>query len=235
MRISLTVSTATGRRRVEAIVSALSDLTPILRRFAAYLRARAKARFEAEGPGWQPLAQSTAHRLIHTFTGPLTRSGAVRETAAHRRLRAQLRRDVRADRLDARVLTAFERATRSTGGGAFGAAVRAHVLGRGLAYEKRLVALARTLDRKSPSRGKRAITRHHRLLGRLASTLRAEVKRTSLAVGSIVEWAGAHNAGATVAHGAHLPARTFIELEDVDVDVLSELISEHGSKAAEEA
>jgi len=136
-----------------------------------------------------------------------------------------------------RVITALERATRSTGGGALGAAIRAHVLGRGLGYEKRLVSLARALDRKgrrSGKNGKRAITRHQRLLGRLASTLRAEVRRTSLSVGSIVEWAGAHNLGATVGRGAHLPARTFMELDDVDVNVLGELIAERGSDAAKE-
>ena len=209
------------------MVQALSDLTPILRRFGAYLRAKTKTRFESEGPGWAPLAQSTAHRLIHSFTGKVTKSGALRESAPLKRLRQQLRRDVKTDRLDVRVLTAFERATRSTGGGALGESVRAHL--RGQKYERQLTGIAKALDREHAgkrSKQKRAITKHHRLLGKLASTIRAVVKKNELVVRSIVEWAGVHNEGGSAGHGADMPARTFLELEDPDVDVLRDLIVE---------
>lgn len=226
LRISLTVQSTAGRRRLEGVVEALSDLTPILRHFGAYLRAKAKARFEAEGPGWAPLAGSTAHRLIHTFTGKLTHAGAVRQTHHVQRLRQQLRRDVKADRVDLRLLTAFERASRSTGGGALGEALRVHL--RGQKYGKKLVALAKALDRakaaKRRPKQRRAITRHHHLLGKLASSIRAQVKKSELVVGSIVEWAGVHNVGGPAGHGATMPARTFIELDDEDFDELQDLI-----------
>lgn len=233
MRLSLTVKTVTGRRRIEAMVDKLSDLAPILRRFGAYLRAKTKARFESEGPGWAPLAQSTAHRLIHTFTGKVTKGGALRESVHLRRLRQQLRRDVKADRLDARVLTAFERAMRSTGGGTLGEAVRAHV--RGQKYERQLLSLAKALDRArvgKRAKQKRAITRHHRLLGKLASTIRAQVTKSELVVRSIVDWAGVHNEGGPAGHGADVPARTFLEIEDHDVDALSELIVDGATAAS---
>lgn len=223
MRLTLAINTTVGRRRLEAIIERLQDLMPILRRFGAYLRARAKARFESEGPGWQPLAQQTGHGLIHRRLGRVTRIGSLRETAALKGLRAQLRRDVRADRLDARVLGAFERATRSTGGGRLRGAVNAYV--REQKYKGQLLRIAKDLDRAGKLRaGKRAITRHHRLLGRLASTIRAQVKKKELIVMSIVDWAGVHNVGGEVGHGAHVPARTFLELEDRDVDVLRDLI-----------
>lgn len=225
MRLTLVINTTVGRRRLEATVERLQDLQPILRRFGAYLRARAKERFDSEGPGWQPLAQQTGHGLIHRRVGRVTRLGTLRETLALKRLRAQLRRDVRADRLDARVLGAFERATRSNGGGRLRQAVDDYV--REQKYKGQLLRIAKELDRVQAGKlrsGKRAITRHHRLLGRLASTIRAQVKKNELLVMSIVDYAGIHNVGGEAGHRAHIPARTFLELEEADVDVLRDLI-----------
>lgn len=224
MRLTLAINTTVGRRRLEAVVERLSNLTPILRRFGVYLRAKAKQRFDSEGPGWAPLAQETGHGLIHRFTGRVTRLGSLRETTALKQLRTQLKRQVRKDTVDARVLGAFERATRSTGGGRLGELVRAHV--RDEKLKGQLLRIAKDLDRAQAGKqrsGKRAIARHH-LLGRLASSIRASVKKKELFVMSIVPWAGIHNVGGTGGHGAHIPARTFLELEDADVDVLRDLV-----------
>lgn len=230
MRLTLAINTTAGRRRLETVVERLQDLTPILRRFGAYLRAKAKLRFTSEGPGWPALSQPTGHGLIQRFTGRITRLGSLRETTAHKRLRAQLQRDVRKDTLDARVLGAFERATRSKGGGRLGELVRASV--RDEKLKGRLLRVAKDLDRAHAGKartGQRAIARHHHLLGRLASTIRATVKKKELLVMSIVDWAGVHNVGGSVGHGAHVPARTFLELEDADVDVLRDLVIHRAS------
>jgi hypothetical protein len=69
MRISLTVTTTTGRRRIEGVVHALSDLTPILRRFGAYLRRKARARFEAEGPGNPARPTDSKPSNLHQIRG----------------------------------------------------------------------------------------------------------------------------------------------------------------------
>lgn len=232
MRLTLSVDTTAGRRRIELIVRALTDLQPPLRMFGAYLRAKFKGRFDAEGPGWPPLAQSTSHELIHRFTGKVTASGDLRETSRLKRLRAQLQRDVRKERLNARVLTAFELATRSTGGGALGAAIRLHVGTQRYAGELR--SIAKALDRAHQgkrTRQVRAISRHHRLLGKLRSTIKARLQDGGIRVGSFVEWAGVHNEGGAVGHGATVPARTFAELENDDVDVFAKLLLDRGIRS----
>ena len=234
MRLTLSVDTTAGRRRLELVVRALTDLQPPLRAFGGYLRAKFKSRFDAEGPGWPPLAQSTGHELIHRYTGRVTAAGHLRETSRLKRLRAQLQQDVRRERLDARVLTAFELSTRSTGGAALGAAIRLHVGAQRYAGELRNIAKA--LDRAHQgkrARQSRAITRHHRLLGKLRSTIKARLEGSGIRVGSFVPWAGVHNEGGAVGHGAFVPARTYAELENEDVDVFAKLLLERGVRSVE--
>lgn len=234
MRLRLSVDTTVGRRRIELIVRALTDLQPPLRAFGAYLRSKFKGRFDAEGPGWPALAQSTGHELINRFTGRITRTGQLRETSRLKQLRARLQQDVRKERLDARVLTAFELATRSTGGGALGSAIRLYADGQRYAGELRRIAKA--LDRAHEgkrSKQSRAISRHHRLLGKIRSTIKARLEDGGIRVGSFISWAGVHNEGGPVGHGATVPARTFAELESDDVDVFAKLLLERGIRSVD--
>jgi phage gpG-like protein len=214
-----------GRRRIELLIRTLADIQPPLRVFGGYLRAKFKDRFTAEGPGWPPLAQTTGHRLLQTYTGRVTKAGKLRESQRLKRLRRQLQRDVRKERLDARVLVAFERATRSTGGGALGEAVRQHAAGH--RYARELSNLAKALDRAHAGKRRkqrRAITKHQHLLGRLGSTIKARLSGNAIVVGSFVPWAGVHNEGGPAGHGAVIPKRTFAELESDDVDVLVKIL-----------
>jgi len=225
VRVRLSVDTTAGRRRLELIVRALADLQPPLKMFGAYLRGKFKDRFTAEGPGWPPLAQSTGHHLLQSYTGKVTRAGKLRESPRLKRLRRQLQRDVKKERLDARVLVAFERATRSTGGGALGEAVRHYAAGH--RYARELANLAKQLDRAHAGKRrkqKRAITKHQHLLGRLGSTIKARLSGNVIVVGSFVPWAGIHNEGGAAGHGAMIPRRTFAELESDDVDVLVKVL-----------
>ena len=233
MRIIVSVDTTAGRRRLELIVRALTDLQPPLRAFGAYLRAKFKSRFAAEGPGWPPLAQSTGHRLIHTYTGRVTHAGRLRKTESLRQLKRKIARDVIRGRLDASVFYALQAATRSSGGGGLGAAIRLHVAGH--ESERQLVRLSREYDRAALGRRRRqtrAITKHHRLLGKLASTIRAQLEGNAIRVGSFVSWAGIQNEGGVAGHNAQIPARTFAEVEEDDVDVLAETLLNHGIGAA---
>lgn len=225
MRVTLSVDTTAGRRRLELLVRTLADIQPPLRIFGAYLRAKFKDRFTAEGPGWPPLAQTTGHRLLQTYTGRVTKAGKLRESQRLKRLRRQLQRDVRAERLDAPVLVAFERATRSTGGGALGEAVRQYAAGH--RYAREIANIAKQLDRERAGkrrRQQRAITKHRHLLGRLGSTIKARLSGNAIVVGSFVPWAGVHNEGGVGGYGATIPKRTFAELESDDVDVLVKIL-----------
>jgi len=140
------------------------------------------------------------------------------------------------------VRAALQSATRSTGGGAIGAALRA--ASSGAIADKAFARIAKKLDREmkamikegTPQTAKEAAraaaakpraTKKHKLLGKLASTIRATVGRGELEVFSIVPWAGVHNAGGTNGKGAPIPPRTFLELEPEDGDKLAALIADH--------
>lgn len=236
MRLVLSVDTTEGRRRVEVLVDALTDLRQPLRSFGAYLRAKFKEHFAAEGPGWAPLAQSTAHRMIHSYTGRITHGGRIRQTAALGRLRRQLQRDVVGGRVDISVFWALQSATRSTGGGHLGAAIRFHLQGKNRKYEPALKRLASDLDRAHQGkqrRSKRAITKHTHLLGKLGSTIKARLDGSTLVVGSFVPWAGVHNEGGPVGHGAVVPERRFAELEPSDVDEFTKHLVERAIRASQ--
>jgi hypothetical protein len=56
--------------------------------------------------------------------------------------------------------------------------------------------------------------------GRLAERF----AKCTLTVDSKIPWAGSHNEGDTVGHGAHLPARPFNYLGPIDFDVLVEIL-----------
>jgi hypothetical protein len=63
-----------------------------------------------------------------------------------------------------------------------------------------------------------------RILGRGEASVYSKKGRSSLEVGSRIPWWGAQNEGATVGHGARLPARPNIYVEPIDVDVLLEIL-----------
>jgi phage gpG-like protein len=236
VRLVLSVDTTAGRRRVEVLVGALTDLRQPLRSFGGYLRAKFKEHFAAEGPGWAPLAQSTAHRMIHSYTGRVTRGGRLRETPGLKRLRAQLKRDVVAGRVDIAAFWALKSATRSTGGGQLGEAIRFHLQGKGRKYERTLQRAAKDLDRAHAGKRQkqqRAITKHTHLLGKLASTIKAQLQGSTLVVGSFVPWAGVHNEGGPVGHGAMVPARTFASLEPDDVDMFTKMLIARAIRASQ--
>lgn len=236
MRLVLSVDTTAGRRRIEVLVGALTDLRQPLRAFGAYLRAKFKAHFAAEGPGWAPLAQSTAHRMIHSYTGRITQGGRLRETPTLKRLRGQLKRDVVAGRVDIAAFWALSSATRSTGGGRLGEAIRFHIHGKSRKYEGALKRLAGDLNRAHDGKQrkqKRAITKHSHLLGKLASTIKAQLQGSTLVVGSFVPWAGVHNEGGPVGHGAVVPERRFAELEPEDVDEFTKRLIERAIRASQ--
>ncbi len=48
-------------------------------------------------------------------------------------------------------------------------------------------------------------------LGRIASSIKAEIEKGSLTLESAIDWAGVHNDGGTGNHGAKIPKRTFLE------------------------
>lgn len=227
MHISLNVDTRQGRKKIEVWVENLSDLNPPLRLFGKYLRDKTKTRFQSEGPGWAGLADSTRERLEHTHTGRITKGGKIRQTS---RFKGIIKRLASEDRNTA-VVSALKRVSRSTGGGKLGQLIRASSA-RGQIEKELLNVSKEAFKAQSGKRrkSKRRAIQKHKLLGRLASTIKARVQKNRLEVYSTVPWAGVHNKGGTAGKGSRMPPRTFLELEADDVDVLGKMIVDHVTK-----
>jgi phage gpG-like protein len=58
----------------------------------------------------------------------------------------------------------------------------------------------------------------------MPGSIRATVGSGSLQVFSEIEWAAVHNDGGTAGHGAKIPQRTFLDLEEDDLEVLESFI-----------
>lgn len=84
------------------------------------------------------------------------------------------------------------------------------------------------------SRGKRKgqIKRHHQRrldsqLGRLRGATEISITQSALVDRSLPKWAGVHQFGGTVGHGAVLPARPFMYASDAVMDLYRNRLLEH--------
>lgn len=195
----------------------VSDIKEPLRETGAEIREDSKATFAEErsrsGAEWEPLAKSTEKRLEQTTAGPVTIRGEVRAKYVEQVSR-WLRKQQKAGKYDALVGQEFYRLTH---GGSADDAIHESVRGS----FKRLRAALRKSEEKRRS-GKR-LSAKHKLLGKIYSMVRLSVGKTGLKVGILKDSPLAvHNEGGVGAHGAKIPARTFIELLEEDVDRLGE-------------
>lgn len=65
------------------------------------------------------------------------------------------------------------------------------------------------------------------LLGRIASSIRAEISKGALVIESAIDWAGIHNDGGTAGHGARIPKRTFLEWTPERIDKFIEIAQQY--------
>lgn len=221
MKFYATIDTSEGRKRFELMAGSLEHLATVLKLFRKYLMVKAKGKFKAEGPGWPALAPSTIERLQSLGVGRTTQAGGIRQTARTKAIVKALKKD---ETRNAELLARLKAVTRSGGGGNLGQLIRASSLRK--QHKAELLNVAKEIFRiqalaekgKAPRKQRKAITKH-KLLGRLASTLRAMLKKNNLIIYSVVDWAGEHNEG-----GNQVPERTFLELDEQDLDVLVALL-----------
>jgi phage gpG-like protein len=203
------------QRKVKTLARTAKDVEPALKIFDRYYKVRLDERFLSQGPGWPPRADSTEAHSAH-------RGRQVKALAEHqlkRKLAKELRRALRRQRLgkgtaaaaDRRYLVLKEFERQMAGG----------MVGRQAGADKRLEKSVGGLRERRARAEQKA---SERLLGRIPSSMFSKVAKGTLTVDSKIPWAGAHNEGDTVGHGAKLPARPFNYLEPVDVDVLVEIL-----------
>lgn len=243
--LTLTVDVSGGERKLSVLVDSARDLDPVLKKYGAtYLRHKVQERFEQEGPGWAPRSPATINRMLASggvlsgkaaerAQGLLRRKLEREARRARRRLRAvedeagfarEARRQADRGRAGKRALSMAEVIRRRNAAVARREAVikvfDAIIAGgavEGTANEKVVAKLNDRLGRAE----KRASSQ---LLGKIASSFKLTVKGGRLEYGSTIPWAGVHNEGGTVGHGATIKARPFAYLTDQDLDVLVDMI-----------
>lgn len=82
---------------------------------------------------------------------------------------------------------------------------------------------------KRLARGIAAVDQRTQVLGRIAGSIKSKLEGLVLEIFSEIAWAGAHNDGGVVGHGATLPERRFLEITEDDVAFLVEDLVEAGA------
>lgn len=215
MRFTLALELDGVRRRFGLLAKSAADLTPALRTFDRYYRARVAQRFASEGPGWPPRTGATVARA-GSATAPAGRAAQeVRRKLSRAYASAQKRHGagkLSEDRV-ASAHAALVELKRQRQGGTLG-----QQQGAAARLEQRVGRM------REQAAGRAA---GGRTLGKIAGSIASSIKAGTLTVESKAPWAGAHNDGATVGHGAKLPARPFLFLDDTDREMFAEILRNH--------
>lgn len=182
---------------------------PVLKRWTGFLKAQSKAKFDG---ALAPLAASTLEKYQHTRTSKVTAAGKVRTSYAKNLARQLKRREggqaltEALDRLKSGDLSA------DTGG------------------NKALARLQKALAKASAGKrvgGDRRKLQGHKILGKLAGALVGSINVDTATVKNAARFSKVQNEGGTVGHGATLPARTTLEINQSDGAVLAEIVIDH--------
>jgi phage gpG-like protein len=208
------------------------DLDEVLKAFGAYLRKKAKDKFAQEGPGWPRLAESTANRLQHTFNNKFTVSGGIRKSAASS-IKKGLQKAIKSGKLPVAAKAKLEDIIKNGIRGnsyalmAYGSFKfkKDSELNPVEKLEKSLVKFkSLSHDERKAKLEKKRKSSTHKLLGKIAGSIKSRLRKNVLEVYSAIEWAGVHNDGGQAGKGSKIPKRTFLELDDEDLHVLSSLL-----------
>lgn len=234
-------------RRMEVFGDACTDLREPLARCGGYLRGRAKHRIDEQGPGWPAPAPDTTRRKMTTgklqlleALFPRRRPGKVPVLRAVEKLAVARGRAATAKTTRARE-TALARAqhegeTLAFYQRAFGAPAGLRDVGALIRFTQRelrrqhihgaALQAARALPKGSIERrrvasiGKARYQRSERstrLLGGLYDSIHLRVEMKVVVVFSGPAWSGVHNRGGTAGHGARIPERRFLLIDQADV------------------
>lgn len=210
--VNVTEATATWL----GVERAAADASRVMRRWGGYLSAAARKAAE-EQSGWPGWAESTRRKYEQTRTSKVTVQGNVRESYAQnlaRALRTRARQGVASAPADLAELARLRA----------GGAPRPDYQGG-----KAVQQLGRALERARKGRrvgGDRRLVARRKLLGRLPRMLVRTVARTAVTLTNPVDWSGAQNRGGRAGHGAQLPARTWLDIDDQDRVVLVEIVQD---------
>lgn len=186
------------------------EANPILRQWAAVLKAEAKEQFADRAP---PLAASTKYKLEHQGTGAITAAGKARQSYADQLDRKLKRSGNTAARED---LLAVLRGVRN----------KSTLASDNKAVDRlrrRLVAAeAARAGGKAIATGKKKIQGHVRG-GKMARAFKGMVRGSRAVVENAVKFSKVHDTGGSVGNNATLPAWNFTEITQAVRDRLASI------------
>lgn len=227
-------------RSLELAIDNVRQLDPVFKQYITWLKPEIDKVFSEQGPGWEPLKDSTKDaraaalpRLSEQIRSGTRRGLGLKLAREQRKVVKRVERrnqrgaSEKLQRLGAKAIerqeairAEFER-------------IQAGLQGpRTRADAKRFAKLDERFaraDMRAEERIKKLESGE--LLGNIANSISYEIKDGGLEVFSHIPWAGAHNDGATVGHGAQLPARTFLEWTPERIQKFIELAQAHILKA----
>lgn len=222
MQLRFSLDAAAPQAQVALLVRNAEEVKPLLRRWAGYLRKKARER--AQGATSPPLAESTVKKYLQARGPLITRMGTVRQAQARRIAQALAARRDKNSRAELERLVALAPEVSS---GQAGARDRA-AAPAGQTYHKSVERVRKAILAKRSKRRKRGKDpggRH--LLGKLVTAWKAYVNPRSAAVQNMVDWSAIHNEGGTAGNGAPIPARLGLAIEREDVDELVKIVLDH--------
>lgn len=220
------------QRSLDLAIDSVSDLKPIFARFIKYLRPEIDKVFQAQGPGWAPLADSSmeVRKQKLEAVAEKIRSGSMR--TLDRKLSSESGRVLRKLEKRAKLMDHSERGQKLLGRAQKSVerqkAIRAEferiTAGQAGPIAKPAKKLGERIERRQV-RAEEKIKKYEsgEVLGAIASSIGYEIKGANLEVFSHIPWAGAHNEGATVGHGARVPERKFLEWTPDRIAKLAEI------------
>lgn len=225
-------------RSLDLMADSFAELGPVFRPFAGYMRKQVDQVFKSGGSGeWSERTEASQEHYDSTIAARVAKIEASKyrsligrlrgsQRAAQKRLsrtpQSNSKLTARRQKSVARYEAQIEEVQRVAAGGAHSPA------GQKKLYE-------RIGRRDARAAEKIEAVKSGQLLGRIANSFRIDWDKSSWTMASSIPWAGAHNEGATVGHGAKLPARPFLFWTPERLDKFVELANAHVLKAFEKS
>lgn len=225
-------------RSLDLMADSFAELGPVFRPFAKYMRKEVQAVFDSGGEGeWAPRTAESQAQYDETKAARIKKIEAGKYTSLIGSLRSSQKKVQR--RID-----------RNPGGDSKLTARREKSIAR---YESQVAEVQRVAagGAHNPAGQKKLYERIGRrderaakkiqavesgaLLGSIANSFRITWDKSSWTMASEIPWAGAHNDGATVGHGATLPRRRFLEWTPERLAKFVEFANAHVLRAFEKS
>lgn len=186
------------RRLFDEIAERAKQSRPVMKQWAALLKAAVKKAFREKAP---PLDEATLRKRAYTGTGSVTAAGSVRASYARNLDRTLKRKNNEDARSALRELLAGNLQARSYNRTVDRLRRRLQAAEAGRAIGAKIAIGKRQIEKKGDERG-----------GKMFGAFKAIVKGFAVAVENQARYSAAHDEGATVGHGAKLPAWNFTEI-----------------------